>query len=197
MTWLLLAFTGWAVAITNQYSTPYCVAHAVANCWSIYGYTWDHNYYTNRLWISFDWYNVWWLNRDLQEMTISSPGVYNWQDAIGQINKWPAILNISRVKINIWWDEISRHAMCAVWYDDNYIYVANSRGTGRWVQWYGMIASWDIHLVTLQTLWTQTLTPSLITLTGKKEDLQESKPVVKSPTTNARNTRRRFLKHLD
>lgn len=197
MTWLLLAFTGWAVTITNQYQEPHCVAHAVATCGSLYWYDSNPETYVKKLWIWEWWYNVRLLPNSLYNMNLSRPRVYDREGAKKLLSKWPVVLDVNRTLVDIWWLEVTRHAMCAVWYDDNYIYVANSRGTGRWIQWYGMIASWDIQFVTLQTLWSKTLTPSLITLTEKKEDLQESKQTVKSPTIKKRSTKKRFLTPLD
>lgn len=198
MTWFLIMFTGWAVSITNQYETPYCVAHAVANCGSLYGYKWDADYYTNKLGIWDGGYDVYNLPNALSNMRISKPKTYTRNNAIKEISDWPVLLNIWSKKVHILKNQtITRHLVCAVWYDNNYIYIANHMGTGRWYNGYGRIASWDISFVTLQTLWSKTLTPSLITLTDKKEDSQESNPTVKSLTTKKRNTRKRFLKPLD
>ncbi len=196
MTWIII-FTWWLVSITNQYETPYCVAHAVANCWSLYGYKWDADHYVDKLWIWPNWYRVENLTNALYKMRISKPKTYTRDNAIKELSDWPVLLNIWEKEVHINKQLVKRHLVCAVWYDNNYIYVANSYGTGRGYNGYGRIASWDISLVTLQTLWSKTLTPSLITLTDKRGGLQESKPTAKSPTTNARNTRKRFLKPLD
>lgn len=210
MTWLLLAFTGRAVAITNQYNTPYCVAHAVATCWWLYWYDDAPETYIEKLNIPITWISVREITR-LWYMNISIPQKYSRTQTKSLINKWPLIVNIEDTLISIWPERTKRHAMCAIWYDDNYLYVANSRGTGRWYEWIWRIASWDIKHITLQTLWYKPLTwSSLITyknkwistgnltsLTGKKEDLQEYKQAVKSPTINANNTKKRFLKPLD
>lgn len=197
MTWLLLAFTGWAVVITNQHQEPTCVAHAVATCGSLYGYESNPDVYAERLWIWVKWYNVWKLPNWLPELNIGSPKVYNREDAKTLLSRWPVILNIWSKTVRLWLRRVTRHAVCAVWYNDNHIIIADSQGTGMWQQWYFKVKSWDLQFVTLQTLWHKTLTPSLITLIEKKEDLQESKPAVASRTTNARNTRRKFLKPLD
>ena len=197
MTWLLLAFTWRVVTITNQYDTPYCVAHAVATCWSIYGYRWDADYYVDKLHIGYDGYNVRWLPQALYNMRVSRPRTYTRDKATKILSRWPVIINIESREVNIWSWETNWHTMCWVWYDDNYLYVANSRGTWRWIQWYGMIASWDIQFVTLQTLWSKTLMPSLITLTEPKEDFEEYKQVDRSPTIKENNTKNKYLKRWD
>jgi hypothetical protein len=58
MTWLLLAFTGWAVTITNQYNTPYCVAHWLATTATLMGYETDYNEIESILDIPPVWYRV-------------------------------------------------------------------------------------------------------------------------------------------
>jgi len=197
ITWVII-FTGRLATITNQYETPYCVAHAFATCGSFYWYDSKPETYIKQLWLTNNWYNVDNLPQALYKMRVSKRKRYTREKTIEQLNKWPILLNIADKEVEIFsWQTIKRHLVCAMWYDNNYIYIANSFGTGRGYKGYGRIASWDINLVSIQTLWSKILTPSLITLTERKENSLGSGQAVKSPTINKRNTRKRFSKPLD
>lgn len=195
MTWLLLAFTWRALSISPQINNPYCVAYSVANCAGIYWIKEDPiSIARNELYITFEWYgndlvNLWRYNISLMYSSTI-------EDISSKLQHWPLIMRIP------WWYKIDNfilptwHHVCVVWEnDDNWVVASWSKF--HWIKWYSLVSKSITNVLQFQNFWSWTLTPSLITLTEKKEGSQEFKPVVKSATTSVKSTKKRFLKPLD
>lgn len=228
MTWLLLAFTGWAISITTQ-SWWTCVAHWFANVANIMGYETTADQVIQNLWVSYQtWYNVWDLPKNMTGIHVSQVKQYTKQQVIEQLSQAPLLWSV------FWTIESSTarrwsHTFAVVWWNNSWIVMANSYGTRFGLSGYDIIEWKNLNKVWFQNVWYKPLTWARLiqierkltrkeriakrksitnqniwisttnstTSTEKKEDLQESKQVEKSPTINARNTRKRYLKPLD
>lgn len=192
MTWLLLVRTGWLIWISNQWVLPYCHAHAVANCMQAYWETYEPNKLAESRW--FNWILPQW--RDVRSLKKEHPELWLWEIywysnhlmVIELLNKWPLLIYR---KMSFW-----RHAECVAWYNWSWYITAGSYWERYGTKWYTIIP-YNTTWLFFQTLWSKTLTPSLITLTEKKGGSLGSGQTVKSPTINKKNTRKKYLKRLD
>lgn len=162
ITWVII-FTGRLVTITNQYETPYCVAHAVATCGSFYWYDSNPETYIKKLWIWKDWYKIDLLANSLYKLRISKPKTLTFEKVVENLKKWPILLDFQDWAI-VNKEEVKKHLTCAVWYDNNYIYIANSYGTWWGYNWYGRIASWEVSKLKFMTIWNKNLAPTQVKL---------------------------------
>lgn len=217
MTWFLLLFTWFLAVISDQWQTPFCTAYSVSTCASVYWVKEDwHKIATKELFITTEWY--WNRLPQLKRFNIS----YEYGADVDTISKklqhWPLIMRVpSWYKIDdytMWY----WHHTCLVGETDTDWIIANSRGTWYWVYGYQRVSKSITNVLTFQDFWSWnltaqltwikspvitkkpikwTLTPSLITLTEKKGDSLGSGQMVKSPTINKKNTRKKYLKRLD